>query len=51
MTEAESLRQAIATIRKISNWSKISEVYGSIDDHFNDLLDDLTETSNLEDLY
>tara|TARA_R100000655_G_scaffold42167_3_gene78154 strand:- start:373 stop:528 length:156 start_codon:yes stop_codon:yes gene_type:complete len=51
MSEAESLGQAIATIRKIRNWSKISEIYGHIDEHFDDLINDLTETSNLEDLY
>ena len=30
------------------NWNELMSI---IDDHFDDLINDLTETSNLEDLY
>ena len=33
---------ALSLLRSLPNWSEIAEIYGDIDEHLGDLVDDLT---------
>ena len=42
LTATQQALQAIATLKALPNWGAISDVYGDIGEHLDDLADDLS---------
>ena len=50
MTTVNTFRQAVRLLRSLPNWEDLQETYGGLDDHLEDIENDLKNYDTLEEL-